>query len=151
MCLRVLWSRYHFPLGFNSEAGRLSKAQLVRTRDLKSHGLLTQARRNFSYGFSDKALKGQEKLIGGYFDKLIIRLREAEGEPVNMMKWYQLITFDIIGELTFGEGFDCLHEDTKLYVRESQSSRNGTKRYTTCSTYGTCSCPGQTHPACLLS
>lgn len=76
-------------------------------------------RRNFSHGFSDKALKRQELLIGGFFDTLICRLREAEGKPVNMMKWYQLTTFDIIGKLTFGEGFNCLHEDTKLYVRES--------------------------------
>ncbi|OLN83342.1 Versicolorin B desaturase 2 [Colletotrichum chlorophyti] len=82
---------------------------LVFVRDDKAHGRL---RRNFSHGFSDKALRDQEKLIGGYFDKLVGKLRKASvsNEPVNMMRWYQYTTFDIVGDLTYGEDIGCLEE-----------------------------------------
>ncbi|KAM0511519.1 hypothetical protein ACHAPE_009771 [Trichoderma viride] len=65
-------------------------------------------------GFSDRAMKEQEPLIGNYVDLLIRRLREnstdAAGRPqsVNMRDWIAYTTFDIIGNLTFGEDFGCL-------------------------------------------
>ncbi|KAK1985264.1 benzoate 4-monooxygenase cytochrome P450 [Colletotrichum cereale] len=83
---------------------------LVFVRDDKAHSRL---RRNFSHGFSDKALRDQEILIGGYFDKLLQRLRQASStkEPLNMMRWYQYTTFDVVGDLTYGEDIGCLEED----------------------------------------
>ncbi|OBR14966.1 Benzoate 4-monooxygenase cytochrome P450 [Colletotrichum higginsianum IMI 349063] len=83
---------------------------LVFVRDDKAHGRI---RRNFSHGFSDKALRDQEGLIGRYFDKLVARLRRsvAEDAPINMMKWYQLATFDVVGDLTYGENIGCLEDD----------------------------------------
>lgn len=59
-------------------------------------------------------MKEQEPLIGSYVDLLIRRLREnstdATGRPqsVNMRDWIAYTTFDIIGNLTFGEDFGCL-------------------------------------------
>ncbi|KAF6813398.1 benzoate 4-monooxygenase cytochrome P450 [Colletotrichum musicola] len=82
---------------------------LVFVRDDKAHGRI---RRNFSHGFSDKALRDQGGLIGRYFDQLLAKLRRSAGEdePVNMMKWYQLTTFDVVGDLTYGENIGCLHD-----------------------------------------
>jgi cytochrome P450 len=68
-------------------------------------------RRLMSHGFSDSALRGQEAIIKGYVDLLMQRLREnSEGakEAVDLVKWYNFTTFDIIGDLAFGEPFDCL-------------------------------------------
>ncbi|KAJ5902870.1 hypothetical protein N7495_003398 [Penicillium taxi] len=68
-------------------------------------------RRLLSHAFSDSSLRGQEHIIKGYIDLFIQRLREvSEGgnKTVDMVKWYNFITFDIIGDLAFGEPFDCL-------------------------------------------
>ncbi|KAL0930037.1 benzoate 4-monooxygenase cytochrome P450 [Colletotrichum truncatum] len=83
---------------------------LVFVRDDKAHGRI---RRNFSHGFSDKALRDQGGIIGRYFDQLLAKLRRsaAQDEPVNMMKWYQLTTFDVVGDLTYGENIGCLNDE----------------------------------------
>jgi hypothetical protein len=73
---------------------------------------LTKSRRVFSPAFSEKALRDQEPIMNRYFDLLIQRLRENGGEVLDINKWYSLLAFDIIGDLTFGESFDCLKNST---------------------------------------
>lgn len=68
-------------------------------------------RRLLSHAFSDSSLRGQEPIIKGYVDLLMQRLHEnIEGgtKTVDMVAWYNFTTFDIIGDLAFGESFDCL-------------------------------------------
>ncbi|KAL2816694.1 cytochrome P450 [Aspergillus granulosus] len=68
-------------------------------------------RRLMSHGFSDSSLRGQEPIIKSYVDLLMQRLHEnIEGgkKAVDLVKWYNFTTFDIIGDLAFGEPFDCL-------------------------------------------
>lgn len=96
----------------------------------ENHALL---RRQMSPGFSDRSLREQEKIVKGYVDLLIERLRErcvpahgndedgakaedcrplvgptSSGTPVDMRLWFNYATFDIIGDLAFGESFGCL-------------------------------------------
>jgi cytochrome P450 len=73
-------------------------------------------RRNFSHGFTDEALRDQEPILTKYFDSLIQKLREncAKG-PVDLSKFFNLVTVDIIGDLTFGQSFDCL-ENSAVHV-----------------------------------
>jgi hypothetical protein len=70
--------------------------------------------------FSDKALKEQEPLITGYVDKLISRLHEhtrsSGSATLDIVKWYNYTTFDILGDLAFGDSFGCLESDL-LHVR----------------------------------
>ncbi|OQV06561.1 hypothetical protein CLAIMM_11111 [Cladophialophora immunda] len=70
----------------------------------------SRQRRLLSHAFSEKALRGQEGILNGYLDLLIRRLTtEAEaGKVVNLVQWYNFTTFDIIGDLCFGEPFGCL-------------------------------------------
>ncbi|CCU75987.1 putative benzoate 4-monooxygenase cytochrome P450 [Blumeria hordei DH14] len=69
-------------------------------------------RRIQNHMFSEKAIAGQEPLIKTYTDLLISILREKASNPstsvVNLVDWYNYTTFDIIGELAFGESFECL-------------------------------------------
>lgn len=67
-------------------------------------------RKALSHAFSAKGLQAQEPLVNGYVDKLIERLRgiAESGVPVDMVKWYNLTTFDVIGDLAFGEPFGGL-------------------------------------------
>lgn len=71
-------------------------------------------RRLLSHSFSDKVLREQEYLPQSYIDFLISRLRERASSPdtaaVDISKWINFATFDIIGDLAFGESFHCLEE-----------------------------------------
>lgn len=67
-------------------------------------------RRLLSHAFSEKALRDQEPLMNAYFDQLISRLKERAGSPQDMVQWFNFVTFDIIGDLTLGESFDCLRQ-----------------------------------------
>ncbi|CZR68563.1 related to cytochrome P450 monooxygenase [Phialocephala subalpina] len=75
--------------------------------DREEHSRL---RRQLSHGFSDKSMRQQEPMITQYIDLLIQRLREnCEGDKaLNVAAWYNYTTFDIIGDLAFGEPFGCL-------------------------------------------
>lgn len=77
-------------------------------------------RRLLSHAFSDSSLRGQEPIIKTYVDLLMQRLHEnsAAGRPLNLVAWYNFTTFDIIGDLAFGEPFDCLkNSDYHDWVR----------------------------------
>lgn len=73
------------------------------------HGPL---RRTLAHAFSARAMAEQQPLINSFIDLLMQRLRQ-HGEdgtnPLNMAKWYEWATFDIVGNLAFGEPFGCLH------------------------------------------
>ncbi|OLN96686.1 Isotrichodermin C-15 hydroxylase 4 [Colletotrichum chlorophyti] len=64
--------------------------------------------------FSDKALKAQESVITGYVKLLIHQLHgqasSSDSSVVDMNSWYNFTTFDIIGDLAFGEPFYCLRD-----------------------------------------
>jgi len=70
----------------------------------------SRQRRLLSHAFSAKALEEQQPLIMFYVDLLIRRLRENAAQPQNMVAWYNWTTFDVIGDLTFGEPFHCLQD-----------------------------------------
>jgi cytochrome P450 len=68
-------------------------------------------RRLLAHAFSDKALRAQEPMLVSYVDLLIRRINElcdGGSNPLDMVKWYNFTTFDLIGELSFGESFHCL-------------------------------------------
>jgi hypothetical protein len=55
-------------------------------------------------------LKLQEPLLKSYVDKFIheISQRACRGESIDMSRWFNFATFDVIGDLAFGEPFDLL-------------------------------------------
>ena len=92
-------------------ANPLNGVYSIIVADESSH---SRMRRNLSHAFSDKALKEQETLIQGYVDLLVHRLHEQIEEapkgPVDIVKWYNYTTFDVITDLTFGESLHCLRD-----------------------------------------
>ncbi|KAB5586234.1 cytochrome P450 [Coniochaeta sp. 2T2.1] len=94
-------------------------APSIVAEDKENHAML---RRLLGVGFSDRSMREQEPIIGGYVDLLIKRLgehcvdRDGKDERtglqkrrvMNMTAWYNWTTFDIIGDLAFGEPFGCL-------------------------------------------
>ncbi|KAK8076680.1 hypothetical protein PG994_003952 [Apiospora phragmitis] len=89
---------------------------IVSAQSREFHGAL---RRQLAHGFSERSMRAQEPIIGGYVDLLIRRLREncsgpADGhnnqppQAVDMREWLNWCTFDVIGDLGFGSPFGCL-------------------------------------------
>ncbi|KAI9710968.1 MAG: hypothetical protein M1820_002405 [Bogoriella megaspora] len=89
----------------NRSAGPLGEQIINSSRE--NH---QRFRRLMSHAFSEKALREQIPLIQTYIDTLIEKLRATKGEPTNMVSWYNFTTFDLIGDLAFGEPFDCLKD-----------------------------------------
>jgi cytochrome P450 len=83
------------------------QATHVVNESREQHGRL---RRQMAHGFSEKAMRDQEPLIRSYVDMLLDRLHEfcTSGSQVILSDWYNYTTFDIIGDLAFGEPFGCL-------------------------------------------
>ncbi|OJD14471.1 hypothetical protein AJ78_05182 [Emergomyces pasteurianus Ep9510] len=76
--------------------------------DREEHSRL---RRQLSHGFSDKSMREQEPLITQHIDLLVKRFYELGGggsKSFNLIEWFNYATFDIIGDLTFGESFGCV-------------------------------------------
>lgn len=85
----------------------MDDAQHARVR-----GLLSPA-------FSERAMREQESLIMKHVDLLIQKLKSqvqgSMGGEVDLVRWYNFTTFDIIGDLSLGEPFGCL-ESGKYHV-----------------------------------
>ncbi|KAL1959369.1 hypothetical protein VTO42DRAFT_2172 [Malbranchea cinnamomea] len=86
----------------------------------------SRQRRLLSHAFSEKALREQESILLYHINKLLQNLSTAcTAGPVNLTEWFNFTTYDIIGDLSFGEGFGCLDRgDYDDFVR---SVRRGTK------------------------
>lgn len=68
-------------------------------------------RKMMSPAFSQRGLLEQEKIIAGTVDKFVKVLGEKAGPGtagLNMTKWYEMDSFDILGEMAFGESFHSL-------------------------------------------
>lgn len=74
-----------------------------------SHG---QQRKVVSHAFSDRALREQEDLLKQYTDLLVKRLttKQEEQGKVDMVRFYNFTTFDIMADLTFGEPLRLLED-----------------------------------------
>ncbi|KAI3542082.1 cytochrome P450 [Colletotrichum abscissum] len=91
----------------------------VATQDSR-HGIIganredhSRFRRALSHGFSAQSMLEQEPIVKKYVDLLFQRLHEkcaGGAEALNMVAWYNWTTFDVIGDLAFGEPFHCLDD-----------------------------------------
>ncbi|KAK1995931.1 cytochrome P450 monooxygenase [Colletotrichum falcatum] len=72
-------------------------------------------RRILSHAFSAQTMMEQQDIIRGYIEKLFVGLRRASQngtQLVEMTSWLNWLTFDIVGDLAFGEPFGCLENSS---------------------------------------
>ncbi|KAL6901067.1 cytochrome P450 [Trichoderma evansii] len=96
-------------------------------------------RRSLAYGFSHQAMLDQEPIINKYVDTLLTELKAqcANQEKVDVVRWYNYTTFDIIGDLAFGEPFYCLEKsDYHPWVALIFSGVKNLSFVSVCSKYG---------------
>ena len=69
----------------------------------------SQYRRLLSHAFSGQGLREQEFRINHYVDLLMTGLaNHSLSGTQDMVSWFNWTTFDLIGDLAFGESFGCL-------------------------------------------
>lgn len=78
---------------------------ILADRDKARHAL---RRREWAPAFSDKALRAYEPRVQTFADKLLVKIREQEGRPMNMSLWIKLYAFDVMGSLAFGKDYAML-------------------------------------------
>ena len=74
-------------------------------------------RKLWAHGFSARALLSHEELEQRYVNLFIDQVRRhgsAKG-GMNVVDWFNYMTFDIIGELVFGESFGALAKGTSSF------------------------------------
>jgi cytochrome P450 len=102
-----------------------NQKQMIFTAPPDEH---SKMRRALSYGFSDRGIREMESRMGRMLSKMLCRLAdvcdqdrtkptankhsEATSGVVDLTKWCNFMTFDMIGELAFGESFECLEKLT---------------------------------------
>jgi hypothetical protein len=89
-----------------------SESCVVTERD---HKRALQKRALFMSALSSKALMEQEVVIQRCIDSFVEKLGKLGGGPggLDLTKWYMMLSFDIGGEMAFGESFGCV--ETGMY------------------------------------
>ena len=96
-----------------SDSCRVNGAPEILTADDATH---SRHRRMLAHAFSDRALRYEHQpLIQSNVDLLLRQLRHQIRDSdakcrVDLANWLNLATFDIIGDLAFGETFGCLEQ-----------------------------------------
>ena len=79
-------------------------------RDPKRHG---EMRKTLSAAFSQRSLLDQEHIVSQKIDQFVSIIGQKAGpdsKGINMTKWYEMVSFDILGEMAFGESFHSLED-----------------------------------------
>lgn len=95
-------------------------------RDPARHRRMKQT---LTAAFSTKALLEQESIVHSCVNQFVDAIgRASDGSPgdkgVDVTKWYEMLAFDILGEMAFGESFNCI-KDGQLFRSLAHESNNG--------------------------
>ncbi|KAI0870729.1 cytochrome P450 [Hypoxylon argillaceum] len=74
-----------------------------------------------SAAFSTQALLEQEPLVSQIVDAFITRLGNDGGPEtngLNLTKWTEMVAFDVLGEMAFGQSFNCIARGEPHYWQE---------------------------------
>ncbi|KIW45796.1 hypothetical protein, variant [Exophiala oligosperma] len=118
------------PEGWDEIYGHATRGRKQTQKDLRFHNDKTMGvvrdivrandvdharyRRNFSHAFSERALNAQNPLIMKYVDLLIFKLKKIALSPdprVDIVRWYNFTSFDIMSDLTFGDPLGLLESE----------------------------------------
>ncbi|KAI4925621.1 alanine transaminase [Alternaria conjuncta] len=79
----------------------------IVTETPERHAVL---RRALQPAFSERALRDQEEFFRDHTDRLVVQLRKPQYHAVeqNILRWFSLLSFDIMSDLAFGQPAGCL-------------------------------------------
>lgn len=99
------------PIFFQAPVGQAEN--IITEQDPVEHARM---RKLLSSAFTEEAVKAQEGTVQYYTDLLMARLEEkcvspdGEGGIIDIVDWLNFFTFDLTGDLAFGEPFGCLEK-----------------------------------------
>lgn len=114
VCGKALWYDMGQPL-----------LSLHQTRNKKQHDI---RRKHWEKGLNVKSLRNYESRVVKYTDKLLEQLRSLGGNPkgLNVSKWFNYFSFDVMGDMAFGESFRMLDTgDTHFVIPLLQQGLDG--------------------------
>ena len=81
----------------------------------------SRMKKSLSSAFSTKALLAQEGIIQRCVDAFVEKLRLRGGQPsgLDMTVWYDIFAFDVLGEMAFGESFECIELGQSYLIKIS--------------------------------
>ncbi|KAL2835988.1 cytochrome P450 [Aspergillus pseudoustus] len=94
VCTKAPWYAFEYP-----------GCSLISVREREAHA---RRRRIWSPAFSDRALRGYEMRVERYNKALLRQIEAVEGKPTDIAKWFECWSFDIMGDLAFGQSFNML-------------------------------------------
>ena len=91
-------------------------------RDPVAH---SRMKRSLAPAFSTKALAEQEGIVQKCIDEFVHKISpEGAGQnALNMTEWFEMIAFDILGEMAFGESFHSVEQGMIRLLLTSSSLR----------------------------
>ena len=93
---------------YDAFSAGFSRKDIGSERDPKKH---SEMKRMLSPAFAQRSLLEQESIIGSVIDRFVRIIGEKappSSKGINMTKWYEMSSFDILGEMAFGESFHSL-------------------------------------------
>lgn len=106
-------NRLQTPFRKNYDSFDETRSQIRQLLYLANDEDHAQARKVLSHAFSTEALRIQEPLLQNHVQELMEQLEDerlkAHG-TVDLEKWYTWVAFDIVGDTSFGEPFNCVLE-----------------------------------------
>lgn len=93
-CIKAVWYDLTLPM--------------VSLQTLRDKELHDKRRRAWSTAFSDKALRGYEQRIRVHRQRFIEQVAAQNGQPINISQWFNFYSFDVMGDLAFGEDFGMI-------------------------------------------
>ena len=106
-------NRHQTPFRKNYDSFSETRSQIRRSMYLAGDQEHARMRKILSHAFSPEALRNQEPLLQKHVREL---MQEVDHERLNnegivdLEKWYTWIAFDMIGDTSFGEPFNCVLE-----------------------------------------
>ncbi|QQK45611.1 Cytochrome P450, E-class, group I [Penicillium digitatum] len=71
-----------------------------------------QKKKNLTPAFSTKALQAQDGIIQRCIDAFVDKISTLSGQTgLDVVEWYEMLAFDILGEMAFGESFHCIERE----------------------------------------
>ncbi|KAI0533247.1 cytochrome P450 [Xylaria digitata] len=84
---------------------------IASERDPQAHA---RKKKHLTPAFSARALVAQEAIIQRCLDAFVAKIGPvSQRSPlgINMVSWFEMNAFDLFGEMSFGESFDCIAEE----------------------------------------
>jgi hypothetical protein len=71
----------------------------------------SRKKKNLLAAFSAKALAAQEDIIQRCIDGFVSKvgpISQNSSQGINLVEWFEMSSFDLLGEMAFGESFGCI-------------------------------------------